>query len=336
MSNCGESKGKVQRQNQIKRYLARTSEESAQSISEITERLQASGYRITRKTVERDIDEISSDYTLKETGANPTRFYFDGDFKIDFELVFDETQLQTIILALQSFKQMSPKILKSLCHEVETTLVSKLPRTLGHEFERLKTISHAAPTVLGEGEDIDPAVLETVLHCLRKGRVFECKYNSPDYPAPSDRTRSFAPLRLHLAGAPYLYVYDCDDNNIKLLRISRISSAMRTDTAVNTKRAKEIKLDHVFGGYGKGTERVVDYAITCTKPMAQKFHEHKIHPTQKIEVLSKELFKITFSVHDSHEVTRLLAQYGEFIRKIEPDEEYAKVKLIWEKGLKAS
>lgn len=112
MSNSGESKGKVQRQNQIKRYLARTSEESAQSISEITERLQASGFRITRKSVERDIVEITCLYELKESGSNPTRFYFDGDFKLDFELVFDETQLQTIILALQSFKQMSPKIFK--------------------------------------------------------------------------------------------------------------------------------------------------------------------------------------------------------------------------------
>lgn len=336
MSKYLENLSKVQRQNQIKRLLSHTSQESALSLTDITERINSQGFNIHRKTVERDIEEISCSYPLQDTGSNPKRFFFDGEFKVDFELVFDETQLQTIILALQSFKQMSPHALKNLCHEVETTLVSKLPKALSKEFERLKTISHAAPTILGEGGDIDPDVLQTVLHCLRKGKTFECQYNSPDYSAPSERTRSFAPLRLHFVGAPYLYVYDCDDNNIKLLRISRINSAVMSDKTVDAKRAKEIKLDYVFGGYGKGTEKVIDYAITCTKPMAQKFNEQKIHPTQKIEVLKKDLFKITFSVHDSLEVTRLLAQYGEFIKKIEPKEEYEKVKFIWEKGLKAS
>jgi len=320
----------------VKRLLSHTSETTALSITEIAERLIAKGLDINRKTVERDIEDISCKYPLLETGSNPKRFFFDGEFKLDFELVFDETQLQTMILALQSFKQMSPLVMKNLCDEVETTLVSKLPKVLGKEFERLKTISQAAPTVLGEGEDIDPEVLQTVLYCLRKGKVFECQYRSPDHPVPSERTRSFAPLRLHFVGAPYLYVYDSEDSILKLLRLSRIHYAVMTDDVVDSKRAEEIKLAHVFGGYGKGTEKIIDYAITCTTPMAYKFREQKLHPTQKIEVLEDDLFEITFSVHDSLEVTRLLAQYGEFIKKIEPQEEYEKVKLIWQKGLKAS
>lgn len=336
MSKYLEDKGKVQRQNQVKRFLSHTSEDSALSITEITEKLNSLGFNINRKTVERDIEDITCSYPLQETGSNPMRFYFDGEFKIDFELVFDENQLQTMILALQSLKQMSPGILKSLCTDVETTLVSKLPRALGREFERLKSISNAAPTILGEGADIDPGVLQTVLLCLRKGKVFECQYSSQDHSVSSKRKRSFAPLKLHFAGAPYLYVYDCEDNGIKMLRISRIHSAVMADQPVDKKRAKEIKLDYVFGGYGKGTERVIDYEVTCTKPMATKFREQKIHPSQKIEVLEGNLFKITFSVHDSLEVVRMLAQYGEFIKRIEPEEVYGKVKAIWQQGLKAS
>lgn len=336
MSRYLEDKGKAQRQNQVKRLLSHTSEESALSITEIAEKLNSLGFNINRKTVERDIDDISRNYPLNEVATNPRRFYFDGEFKLDFELVFDENQLQTMILALQSLKQMSPRVLKSLCSEVETILVSKLPKALGKEFERLQSISNAAPTVLGEGADIDSGVLQTVLLSLRKGRVFECHYSSPDDVVPSNRKRTFAPLKLHFVGAPYLYVYDCDDSAIKILRISRIHAAVMTDQPVDKKRAKEIKLDYVFGGYGKGTERVIDYAITCTKPMAQRFNEQKIHPTQKIEVLKDGSFRITFSVHDSLEVTRLLAQYGEFIKRIEPESEYEKVRGIWKQGLRAS
>lgn len=327
--------GKVQRQNQIKRLLSLTSEESAVSITELTERLIHEGYRINRKTVERDIEEISANHPLSETDSNPRRFFFDGEFRLNFELVFDENQLQTIVLALETMKQISPKVIKGLCNSVENTLVSKLPRALAKEFEHLKSISNVSPTILGEGSDLDPGVFNTILNCLRKGKVFECQYSSPHEEKFSDRKRLFAPLKLHFVGAPYLYVYDCESSEIKMLRISRIHNAVKTEQNVDKKRVKEIKLDHVFGAFGRGDERVVDYAIRCTKPMAYKFKEQKIHPSQKIEVLKDGLFEITFSVHDSDEVVRLLSQYGEYIKDIKPDSSYKKVKEIWKKGLVA-
>ncbi len=333
MPKYSTDQSKVQRQNHIKRLLSLTSEESALSITEIAEKLNIEGFNINRKTVERDIEDISLNHPLSETASNPRRFYFDGEFKLDFELVFDEDELQTIVLALESLKQMSPKVLKSICSKVETTLVSKLPRALGKEFEYLKSISNVSPTILGEGGEIERVVFDTVLTCLRKGRVFTCQYSSPDEARFSNRIRSFAPLKLHFVGAPYLYVYDCENQEIKLLRISRIKNAQRTEEVVDKKRVKDIKLDHVFGAFGRGDEKIVHYHITCTKPMAVKFNEQKIHPSQKIEVLKDGLFKISFVVHDSDEVVRLLGQYGEFIKDISPVSSYEKVKNIWKKGL---
>ena len=337
MSKLLEGKGKVHRQNRMKRLLSNKSEESALSLTEITGLLNAEGFGVNRKTVERDRDEISSeDFPLSETDSNPVKYFFNGELPQNYELVFDENQLQTIVLALQSLKQMSPKVIKSLCTEVEETLVDRLPKELKDEFKHLQSISNASPTILGEGTDIEPGVLQTVLSCLRKGKVFECTYSSPDEARSSKGIRSFAPLKLHFVGTPYLYVYDTEDNIIKMLRISRIHNVTMSDKDVKKSRAREINLDYVFGGYGKGTEKIIDYEITCTKPMATKFSEQKIHPSQKIEVLKGGLFKITFSVHDSLEVIRMLAQYGEFIRKIAPEEAYGKVKAIWQQGLKAS
>jgi predicted DNA-binding transcriptional regulator YafY len=336
MSRHHLDQSKINRQNQVKRYLSQTSEESALSITEITERLIQDGFSINRKSVERDIEDISIAHPLSETSSNPKRFYFDGEFKLDFELIFDEKQLQTIVMALETLKQISPKVIKNQCQNVEITLLSKLPKALAKEFEHLKSISSTSPTILGEGGDIDSEVFETVLYCLRKGKAFRCEYYSADESKHSKRERLFAPLKLHLVGAPYLYVYDCENNQIKILRISRIQNAVKTDKLVDPKRAKEIKLDHVFGAFGKGDEKVINYAITCTKPMALKFREQKIHPSQKIEVLEENLFVITFSVHDSDEVVRLLSQYGEFIKEITPETAYEKVKTIWAKGLKGA
>jgi predicted DNA-binding transcriptional regulator YafY len=333
MPRSNHDQGKVQRQNQIKRLLSLTSEESALSITEITQKLTDEGYNINRKTVERDIEDISRDHPLSETASNPRRFFFDGEFKLNFELVFDENELQTIVLAIETLKQMSPKVLKGLCNNVETTLVSKLPRALGKEFEHLKTISNVSPTVLGEGGDVDANVFNTVLICLRKGKVFECQYSSPYEERFSERKRSFAPLKLHFVGAPYLYVYDCETGEIKLLRISRIKKIIKTEVSVDKKRAKELKLDHVFGAFGRGDEKIVNYIIQCKKSMAMKLREQKIHPSQKIEPLKDDLFEVRFTVHESNEVVRLLSQFGGDIKDIKPAIYFEKVKQIWREGL---
>ena len=91
--------------------LSHTCEASALSITEIATTLNDEGFNINRKTVDRDIEDISLAYPLSECDSSPRRFYFDGEFKLDFELVFDENQLQTIVLALQTLKQHHDKLL---------------------------------------------------------------------------------------------------------------------------------------------------------------------------------------------------------------------------------
>lgn len=328
---------KQERVNYIKRILSHTSEESALSITQIFEELKDMGFEENRKNVERVITDFIIQYPLKPIGSNPIRYYFDGDFKMNFELVFDEDQLQTIVVALQNLKQMSPEVIKKLCMEVENTLVNKLPKTLSKEFDRLKSISNAAPNALGEASAIDPDVFKTVMLSLRKGKIFQCHYVNAELNEIPDRVRNFAPLKLHLAGAPYLYVYDFDDNKkIKMIRMSRIHTAVMTNLPVDKDIAKAIKLDHVFGGYGHGEEEVINYEVTCNHEMARKFRESKIHPSQKIEVIRNGVFKITFTVHDSSEIPRILAQYGDWIQDIKPDVAYEKVKNIWKKGLKSA
>ena len=67
---------KTHRQEQIFLILCKRSEETALSLSEITHILEKSNHtHVNRKTVERDIVEMSEHYKIIEQDGRPARFY---------------------------------------------------------------------------------------------------------------------------------------------------------------------------------------------------------------------------------------------------------------------
>jgi predicted DNA-binding transcriptional regulator YafY len=326
---------KTDRLNKIKAMLSRRSPFEAMSITEVWQELKIAGFDVNRKTVERDVaEELAINTPLSSMGSNPERFFYEEGHTPDYELKFNDQQLQTIILALQNLKDMAPALIKKFCEETENTLISKLPNNLAKEFLLLKTISSAGKTSLGEAGELDRETYLTITNCLRQGFAFECSYLSP---YKEDFTkRVFSPLQLHfVGGAPYLFAIDELDpkKTIKSLKISRISKANMTTMKVNIKRRKEINLDHAIGGYGTGNHEVINYVVICTEELAKKFKENRLHQGQKIEMIKKDKFKISFNLVDSHEIVRILAQYGDYIHSIEPKSVYDQVKSIWQAGL---
>lgn len=340
MPRRGSDRSKTDRLNKIKSLLSRLSEENALSITEIWTEVKNAGFSVNRKTVERDILEDLSIYTpLTATGSNPEKYFYPEGNSPDYELLFKDDQLQTIILALANFKNMSPSLIKGYCEDVENTLLSKLPKSLATEFEYLKTISSSGHTSLGESADLDKDTYYVVTSALRSGFAFVCNYHSPYDSSRNNNLRHFAPLMLHfVGGAPYVFVYDQDDSKktIKSLRINRIKNPKLTCDKVDQNRRKEINLEYSIGGYGTGDEKIVDYAIHCSEPMAKRFNEYQIHHSQEVIEIKKNHYCIKFKLSDSTEVVRILSQYGEFIEKIEPEFIYEQVKAIWRKGLKVA
>ncbi len=338
MPRKASDRSKNERLNKIKSMLSRLSEDEAMSITEIWERLKEAGFKINRKTVERDLmEDLTLETPLGSIGSSPQRFYYPEGCDPDYDLKFTDQQLQTIILALENLKSMSSNLIKNLCEETEETMISKLPSNLTAEFEFLKTISSTAHTAIGEAGDLDKKVYETVTQALRTGLVFECYYHSPYESSKKTVRRHFAPLMLHfVGGAPYLFVYDYDEENnpIKCLRINRIKEPRHTSLKVDQSKRSLINLKHSFGGYGTGNQKVIEYIVYCKRPMAQRFEDVHIHPSQEIMMIGPNQYRIKFKLADSKEVIQILSQYGGFIDKIEPESVYEQVKEIWKKGLK--
>jgi predicted DNA-binding transcriptional regulator YafY len=329
--------GKTARQNRLVSYLSKTNQDNALSISDFYQRLVGNGFDVTRKTVERDLDELTLQHSgLQEKEGRPKKFYFEEGYQVHYSIKFEQQHLQTIIIALDNLQAMTCPTIASLCRETEDVLLNKLSAYDRNDFNNLKGKSSIGKTILGKPEATQKETYKLIFDCLQQEKAFLCDYKSP-YDTIAEK-RLFHPLMLHLVGgAPYLFVYDpLDENKIKLLRLSRIQSAEMTNHPVDLDLKKEIDLDYSFGAYGTGQERILNYTIYCKAPMAGKFREHQIHESQVIQRLDEDLYRIEFTLNDSYEIIKYLAQFGESIKSIEPEEVYLKVKRIWEAGLKVA
>lgn len=323
---------KHERLARLQNLLRLITEETALSATEVCERLESQGHTVSRKTITRDLEELPG---LVATETTPRRFYISPDFKSDYQINFNEDELQIIVIALSELKQTAPKYFKQLAEQAERTLTEKLPKHLAREFAKLKGLSSAHPSLAGSATSHDTKAMETALKALRAEKVIECFNHSPYSPEKNKVKRLFGPLMLNMVGGvPYLLVHDPADekNPVKNLRLSRLRSVVILEQKVDRSKLKYAKtMDLSFSGYGGTTEEIVEFEIVCRKNMGHYFMEREINHTQKL-IPQGECFLLSFKSHPSLDLIRLLAGFGDEIISLKPATQLKRMKLIWQKA----
>ena len=212
-------------------------EENAISLTELHKRLEDSGFNVTRKTVERDLPYVEQSYKLLETDTHPTKYYTDSTFSPDYQISFNEGQLQTILLALDSLKLTSPEAVSEVCRDVEVALNTRLPEAVASDLKAYKELHHISYGVNGRAKAKCNKSFSLALECLREGVAFQCIYLSPYKDIKHKaKIRNFSPIKLLISGGTYyLFVRDLDDENmmIKSLRMTRITKLKKTKNKLN-------------------------------------------------------------------------------------------------------
>ncbi len=324
------------RQQRIYDILKHCSDDSSMSVSEIHHRLIAEGIKTCTKTIQRDLTEdMPTTHRIMATETKPNRFYSDSDYKPDYLLTFSEWELQTMILALEGFKEMSSPHLKTLSQKTEIILLSKLPKSVAEEFLKLKAMTVVTPSFRGEAEVENSEAYRSVMRALKEGRAIQCRNNSPYKDESFSKiVRTFSPLFMHVSGSEhYLMAFDHDDQVPKRLKICRLIEvrvlAEKIDPALLLKHKN---LKNTIGGFGGFDDSVVKYSITCDKVMATLFQERMIHSSQKV-IADGESYQITFESNPSREIVRDLAGWAQHIEHVEPQEVFDELKQIWKAGL---
>ena len=312
-------------------------ESTALTISEIWSILKGEhGLRLSRKTVQRDILELSECFKILSTEDMPARYYADGKFRPDYHLSLSEKELQAVLIALGNLKSTGHPYFKKICKEAEIGILSKLPKSLSESLqESSKTLLFNTGTI-GKPISKDDESFEKVMTALRLSRCFQCQnqssYKSVNY---NKKIRKFAPLIFNMADqVPYLIVEDLDDGQLKRLRMTRLTNVKLLDIAVDKRKLTRLKkLNNSFGGWGGKDEDTILLKIFCSNKVATFFSEREIHPSQKVEEVEKDKFLVTLEVAASNELPRFLASLGDGISKVEPKFIWDEILEIWQSGI---
>src|SRR5690606_10583895 len=150
-----------------------------------------SGLDVSSRTVSRDLEIMSQSHKLQATETMPNRYYASGGYTPDYQLNFNEEELQTILLALDSLKSMTTGYMRDLCIQTEVTLLGKLPKDVMEDVNTLKSLVTINGSILGKAISKDKETFCTVMKALREGKVIECQY-----PTSDKKKRVFSPLLL--------------------------------------------------------------------------------------------------------------------------------------------
>lgn len=311
---------KVQRHQILLAILSRCDESSALSISELHQRLNLQGVDCNRKTVERDMENLSA-MGLAQTETSPARFYMSDDYRGEVKLSFTKAELQIMLLSLNALKESGPVYFNQMIDATSSKVLNQLNRGLKADMLNFQEQFLFSSGIQPKTQAFNQEDFDIVLQALRQKISFHCLYSSPYRKDDQIRIRHFTPYLFFLSGlVPYVCCYDLASKSFKNLRISRIEKARLDETTAITKYLNEAR-DFVKNGFGafSSPESVVDIKLEIKGKFLTFCNEQTLHPTQSLQLLENKHGVLSLSVPVSYELIRLFASFGDDIVKVDPE-----------------
>lgn len=285
---------------------------------ELTKALNNAGYEITKRQVERDLNELMEAFPLDRNDTSiPHGWKWVTGASVDLPSmsVSEALSLQLVEGTLKKLLPISMlEGLENRFRQAEKQLVA-----LGKENRKAKwaskvrSISPAMPLVLPA---IDSEILATVQEALLSDVQIEVSYQGMSDDEPKEMRLS--PLALVNRGAvSYLVATAYEYEDVRLYAIHRISTATKTIDAV--KRPANFDLDEYIqsGGLHFGNGKTVHLNAWISTGLAKILEETPLSLDQKLTV-SGEKIKLTATVSDSWQLTWWLLSQGSSIEVTSP------------------
>ena len=289
------------------------------SAGEVRERLAARGHQVTARTVQRDLEALSSDFPIDcDTRAKPYGWSWRDDAirislpsmdwpeAISFHLI--ETYLHGVL----------PAVVK----EGIEPYLSEARRKLNQHFEQLplKRWPQRVRVVHQGSPQRPPKVLRAVHHAFTEavllGLRLDIRYQSFESPRPREYDVSPLGLVQH-GGVFYIPVRFSGHDEVRTLALHRVSRAILRDEASGI---ESFDLDAwlATGALGFGGQEWIALSLHLHDGMGERLGESPLSSDQQMQSLGDGQHKLTTTVQDTVQLRCWLLSLGPRVEVLSP------------------
>lgn len=285
---------------------------------ELTERLRGEGFAVTRRTVERDLVELSAQFAIRPqsaTGKPPFHWNFIPGKKCDIGSI-ELVDALSLALAGDVLDQMLPApFLGALAGKIEQAR-GKLRALRGHPLAKWsQKVRFVPPTLALQPPRVSQIVLETVQQALIGERQLEVRYAAFN---EKPRQMTLHPLSLVLRGTvPYLVATVHSYPDVRLFAIHRMQAATCTPLPAQAPEGYSVD-DYIGQGAMEFTSGgILKLKARLTNELAQYLSETPLAADQQIRYRAAH-WQLAASVRDSWQLRFWILSQGSGIEVLAP------------------
>ncbi|HHY77646.1 MAG TPA: WYL domain-containing protein [Clostridiales bacterium] len=287
------------------------------TIDEIKKKLDSVGIDVTKKTIERDIDFLSTgNFFLTEEKRNRKTYYMANRFGIE-KITFSPSELISLHFIKELTKPYSNLDIGTTAKNLIDRIIATLPQLDKAYLQNLTELMKVNEIFNNSEKNISQEIIDTVRKGIELNKRLCIKYHS--FSNNEVTIRKFDPYIIEIYDGCYHLLGYCHLRNlIRDLRISRIIEIQLTDESFE--RPKNFYQNYKKGRFGKlcGEEQI-KLLLKFTGEAARYVKEYE---SQKADFLVEErdgslLFEKNTTM--TPEILKWVLSFGSDVLVLEPE-----------------
>ena len=306
----------MERQWRMLRLVPR--KEPGVTVSELLDGLENEGFSVTRRTIERDLNELAIVFQLSSTeGAKPQRWFWAANASFDIPGV-SLSEAITLGLLREVLRSLMPKSFTASREDRFDLADRKLSSGSGSRFAKwTELIAYTPPGLPFIPPAVDPRALDSIQIALLEKRKLTFTYRSPYQPAK--KTFTVNPLAIHLHGQrPYLLASVAEHTTVLQFAIQRMGKTEILADPSNPLPCFSLKEYLAQGGNQSAAGAPIRLKATLNDHLASLLEETPLSADQKITRSADQKITLTATLPRSWQLDFWLLSQGSAITVISP------------------
>lgn len=297
---------------------------------ELTDRLADEGYVVTKRTVERDLNELSLQFGLGNYSPNekpPFGWYFASGKKTDLGSVALADAVSLVLMSDVIQQIMPPSMSQAIAGKI-TRAREKLKSLKEHPMSKWsEKVRYVSPVLPLRAPNVKPKIMEAVQEALVTDRQLQLAYASFN---ERSKDMTVNPLSMVLRGSvPYLLCTVNEYSDICHFALHRIERASILESPVRIPQNYSVDQHIQDGALNFWVGETFQLKAIVTEELAMRLSEMPLHPDQRIS-FQDDHWELNATVQDSWQFQTWILSLGSGICVQSPqklrDQIYAKLK----------